>query len=172
LFDYLFNSRDLRFAQLHLRILSGLYGVLRPLDLMQPYRLEMGTSLKVGRTNNLYEFWGETITHSLNEVMAEVESDLLINLASAEYFKSVKTKSLNANVVTPVFKEEKEGKLRTLGMFAKKARGMMAAYIIKNKLRDQEGLKDFSEAGYSFAEDLSDEKQLVFTRLQPAPVGK
>lgn len=166
-----FHARDLKFAQSHLRILSGLYGVLRPLDLMQPYRLEMGTALKIDRKQNLYEFWGDLITESLNSAMEEAGSDILINLASNEYFKSVLPKSLNASIVTPVFKEEKEGKLRTLGMFAKRARGMMTAYLIKNKVRELDELKQFDAAGYTFNEELSQESQIVFSRPQPAPVG-
>ncbi|QDU82069.1 hypothetical protein Pla110_38240 [Polystyrenella longa] len=166
-----FNKTELRFAQKHLRILSGLYGVLRPLDLMQPYRLEMGTDLSVGRSKNLYAFWDDKITKEINTALADSNSPVIVNLASNEYYKSIRPKKIEGEVITPVFKEEKAGKLRVLGMFAKQARGMMVNYIVKEKANDAESLKDFHQAGYTFDESLSSEKQFVFVRPQPAPVS-
>ena len=121
-----FDSKDFTFAQQHLRILSGLYGLLRPLDLMQAYRLEMGTKLQNDRGKNLYEFWGSTITDGLNQQLKKIKSDTLINLASNEYFKSVKTKELNANIITPAFKEKKNGEYKMIGIYAKKACGLLS----------------------------------------------
>jgi len=145
-----------------LRILSGQYGLLKPLDLMQAYRLEMGTKLKMGRKNNLYQFWGETITDALNE---ELENDsILVNLASNEYFKAIKPKSLKVPVITPVFKDYKNGELKMIGFFAKRARGMMVRYIIDNHIEKQEDLKGFNYDGYAFDTNLSTENKLVFTR--------
>ncbi len=146
-----------------LRILSGLYGVLKPLDLIQPYRLEMGTKLKVGRKNNLYEFWKETVTKMLNEELTEDE--LFVNLASNEYFKAVDKKTLNVPVITPQFKDWKGDKLKMISFFAKKARGMMVRYIIDTGAETIEDLKGFNYEGYSFSEEhtvKSDE--LVFVR--------
>lgn len=145
-----------------LRILSGQYGLLKPLDLIQPYRLEMGTKLKVGRKNNLYEFWDDKITDALNSEMEEGE--LLVNLASKEYFKAIKVKQLNSLLITPVFKDFKNGKLMSIMTFAKHARGEMARYIIENDCQTAEDLKGFDSGGYGYAEDLSSESELVFTR--------
>lgn len=145
-----------------LRILSGQYGLLKPLDLMQAYRLEMGTKLKLGRKDNLYQFWGDTITNTLNDALKEGE--VFVNLASNEYFKVVKTKLLKVPVVTPVFKDYKNGQLKMISFFAKKARGMMVRYIIDHNIDDAEGLKGFNYDGYAYDLNLSSESELVFTR--------
>jgi len=161
-----FKADDFKFAQKHLRVLSGLYGLLRPLDLMQPYRLEMGTRLKTDEGKNLYEFWGSDITEGLNKQLKKIKSDTLINLASNEYFKSVKPKELNARIITPAFKEFKNGEYKMIGIYAKKARGLLSRYIIKNKLSDPEDLKLFNEEGYKFNKTLSKGNNWVFTRKQ------
>lgn len=160
-----FNKRDLNYAQKHLRILSGLYGILKPFDLMQPYRLEMGTKLKNRRGKNLYEFWGDRITDVLNNEFAEQKSTTLINLASNEYFKSINKKALNARIVNIAFKEDKNGQYKIVAFFAKKARGMMCHYAIKNKIKKVEDLKGFDYDGYAYNEDLSSDNDLVFTRI-------
>ena len=160
------NASELKFAQQHLRILSGLYGILRPLDLMQPYRLEMGTRLETSRGKNLYEFWGSTLTEGLNKHLKKIKSDTLINLASNEYFKSVKPKELNATIITPAFKEFKNGDYKMIGIYAKRARGLMSRYIIKNKLKNPEDIKDFDDEGYRFNSKLSKDNNWVFTRKQ------
>lgn len=159
-----FSDDDLDFAQQHLRILSGLYGVLRPLDLMQPYRLEMGTRLENERGKNLYEFWGDRITDQLNADLAAQGDDILINLASNEYFKSVRPKQFQGRIITPTFKENRDGKWKVIGTIAKKLRGLMAAHIIQNRLTDPEALKTFVQRGYSYNADLSDDSEWVFTR--------
>jgi len=159
---------DLSFAQDHLRILSGLYGVLRPLDRMQPYRLEMGRKLKNPRGEDLYDFWGPRIAQQLNADLARTGNKVLLNLASNEYFKSVDKKALNAQVVSPVFKEIKDGQARTLAVFAKPARGMMARWIIKNRIDDVDRLKDFSVAGYRYDAQGSTPDKPLFARQQPA----
>ena len=161
-----FNNDDFRFAQQHLRILSGLYGLLRPLDLMQPYRLEMGTKLRNGRGENLYQFWGKTIAKEINQQLSVVNSRQLINLASVEYFKSIDNNVLNAEVITPVFKDWKSGKYKIISFFAKKARGLMSAYIIKNKLTDVEQIKQFTNGGYRYDDSLSSVSQWVFCRRE------
>lgn len=145
-----------------LRILSGLYGVLRPLDLIMPYRLEMGIKLQVGDKPNLYQFWKETITQKLNSELQEGE--LFINLASTEYFSSVDVKKLKVPVITPEFKDYKDGKLKIISFFAKKARGMMVRYIIDKNVETLEELKGFNYEGYAFDANLSDDKNLIFTR--------
>jgi cytoplasmic iron level regulating protein YaaA (DUF328/UPF0246 family) len=145
-----------------LRILSGQYGLLKPFDLIQPYRLEMGTKLKVGRKENLYQFWDSSITDALNDEMKEGE--LLINLASNEYFKAVKVKQLKGKVITPVFKDMKNGKLMTIAIFAKNARGLMVRYILEKGCETVDDLKGFDLNGYAFDSNLSSETQLVFTR--------
>lgn len=145
-----------------LRILSGLYGLLKPLDLIQPYRLEMGTKLKVGRTENLYKFWDTTLADSLNEELDNEE--LLINLASSEYFKALPKKLLKVPMITPVFKDFKNGQYKTIMTFAKKARGLMVRYIIKNNIETLESLKGFDVDGYGFSQEMSTETELVFTR--------
>ncbi|GAL10662.1 UPF0246 protein YaaA [Vibrio astriarenae] len=152
------------YAQKHLRMLSGLYGLLKPLDLMQPYRLEMGTKLANARGTNLYQFWGEIITDKLNQAIAEQGDNVLINLASNEYFKAVKPKKLDATVITPVFKDCKNGQYKVISFYAKKARGMMARYIIDNKVDSIEALTKFDVAGYYFSEEESSDKELVFKR--------
>lgn len=159
-----YSGADLRFAQKHLRILSGLYGLLRPLDLMQPYRLEMGTPLKVGRAKNLYEFWGDRLTEGINAALAETGSDVLVNLASREYFKAVPTAELKARVVTPHFKEKKNGEYKIVSFFAKKARGMMVDYLITNAITEPEPMKSFDTEGYRYHPGLSDTDNWVFTR--------
>jgi cytoplasmic iron level regulating protein YaaA (DUF328/UPF0246 family) len=146
-----------------LRILSGLYGLLKPLDLIQPYRLEMGTSLKVNSLNNLYEFWGSSMTDFLNQEMTKEE--LLVNLASKEYFKVIQSKNLKATLVTPIFKDYKNGKLKIISFFAKKARGQMARYILDNRIETLDELKGFDIDGYGFsAEYTLNENEPVFVR--------
>lgn len=159
-----YSLSDLQIKQLQkkLRILSGQYGLLKPLDLMQPYRLEMGTKLKVGRKNNLYEFWDTKITKELNSELNEGE--VFINLASNEYFKVIKPKLLKFPVITPVFKDYKNGKLKMISFFAKKARGLMVRYIIDNNIETSEELKGFNYEGYAFDSNLSSNTELVFTR--------
>nr|WP_136250375.1 peroxide stress protein YaaA [Ningiella ruwaisensis] len=158
------DAESLEFAQSHLRILSGLYGILRPLDLMQPYRLEMGTKLKNDKGNSLYDFWDMQITELLNKDIKAQGDNVLVNLASNEYFSSVKTKQLDAMVITPHFKDEKNGKLKIISFYAKKARGLMARYIIENKLSKASQLKEFDTAGYYFDDAESTETDYVFKR--------
>ena len=157
---------DLDWAQDHLRILSGLYGVLRPLDALQPYRLEMGPALKTRRGSNLYQFWGDRIAKALNADL-KTPDPVVINLASKEYFSAVDRKALKARVITCDFKELKDGKARTLGFFAKNARGLMARFAIDNRIENPEGLKSFDSAGYSFDPALSKGDTWVFSRPQP-----
>ncbi len=159
-----FSAKDFKFAQSHLRILSGLYGLLRPLDLMQPYRLEMGSKLSNERGKNLYEFWGNTLTDGLNTQLKKIKSEYLINLASNEYFKAVKPKQINGEVITPAFKEYKNGDYKMIGFYAKKARGMLSRYIIQNQLSDIEDIKSFDVEGYKFNKSLSKGNNWVFTR--------
>lgn len=161
-----FSDADFSFAQQHFRILSGLYGLLKPLDLMQAYRLEMGTKLDNDRGSNLYQFWGDIITNELNQALAEQGDKVLINLASNEYFKAVKKKTLNADVITPQFKDWKNGQYKIISFFAKKARGLMARYIIQNQLTNIEQLKAFDLAGYQYNADLTQGNDLVFTRKE------
>lgn len=163
-----FKAADFKFAQKHLRILSGLYGLLRPLDLMQPYRLEMGTRFGVDGAKTLYEFWDGKITEKLNEELKAIKSQELINLASNEYFKAVQPKNLQAQVISPVFKDWKNGQYKIISFYAKKARGMMSAFIIKNRLKNSESLKDFDWDGYQYDEKLSTANAPVFTRKQSA----
>lgn len=160
------SEADLTWANQHLRILSGLYGLLKPLDLIQAYRLEMGTKFNNKRGKNLYEFWGESITQELNTQLENDTNPTLINLASNEYFKSIKTKQLDATVITPVFKDWKNDKYKIISFYAKRARGMMSAYIIKNKLENPNDIKQFDSAGYSFSAEQSSEKEWVFLRKQ------
>ena len=148
--------------QNNLRILSGLYGLLKPLDLIQPYRLEMGTKLKVGKTENLYKFWNDTVANALNEELAD--NELLVNLASAEYFKVIPKKVLKAPMITPVFKDYKNGQYKTIMTFAKKARGLMVRFIIDNNVKTIEELKGFNIDKYRFSEEMSTETELFFTR--------
>jgi cytoplasmic iron level regulating protein YaaA (DUF328/UPF0246 family) len=160
------TTAELDFAQDHLRILSGLYGVLHPLDLMQPYRLEMGTQFKNPRGKNLYEFWGDKITQALNLDLKKQKDSILINLASNEYFQSIHTKNLEARIITPVFKDEKNGIYKIISFYAKKARGMMSRYIIRNKLTNPEAIKKFDAAGYQFDAKSSNHDEWVFTRAE------
>lgn len=160
------SEKELHFAQKHLRILSGLYGLLKPLDLMQPYRLEMGTKFTNVRGKDLYAFWGDIITDALNAQLKTLKTDVLINLASNEYFKSVNKKALKATIYTPVFKDWKTDKYKVISFYAKKARGLMSAYIIKNQLSCVNQLKDFDSEGYSYNDAMSEGNQLVFTRKQ------
>ena len=148
----------------HLGILSGLYGVLKPLDLIQPYRLEMGTKLKNDRGDNLYEFWGEEVTKTINARMADSEDKVLINLASNEYFKVIKKKALNAQIITPRFEDEKNGQYKVISFYAKKARGLMVKYAADNKLTNVGHLKQFDLAGYYYVDELSDDKTWTFRR--------
>lgn len=159
-----YNDADWDFAQSHVRILSGLYGLLKPLDLIQPYRLEMGTQLKTRFGKDLYAFWGESITNSLNQAMEGHSNPLLINLASQEYFKAVKPKLLRFPVMDIVFKEKQKGALKVIGLHAKKARGLMAEFIVKQRLDEAKGLQRFREGGYQFQKSLSTETEYVFVR--------
>jgi len=163
---YSMNPEAVNFAQDHLRILSGLYGLLRPLDLMQAYRLEMGSRLDTEQGKNLYQFWDDRITKSLNQELRHADSKTLINLASGEYFKSIKSKSLRAEIITPVFKDYNKGNYQVIGFFAKKARGMMARYLIDNRIDEPTALKEFDREGYSYNAALSDDHEWVFTRRQ------
>lgn len=158
------TDSDVKFAQNHLRILSGLHGLLRPLDLIKPYRLEMGTKLSVRGKKDLYAFWGDEVTNRLNAALEASSNNTLVNLASGEYFKAINQNKLNANIITPVFKDMKNGQLKVIFLWAKQARGMMAGYILRNRINNAEDLKAFSDGGYRFTEDLSDESTWVFTR--------
>lgn len=165
---YHLQADDLNFAQNHLRMLSGLYGLLRPLDLMMPYRLEMGTKLQNPKGHNLYEFWGETITNLINSDLAETQSEILVNIASDEYYKSVKESKIKAEIIKPVFLDQKNGKYKVISFYAKKARGLMARYIIENKLEKAEDLKAFNSEGYYFDAESSLKGELVFKRDEQA----
>lgn len=162
-----FNEDDFDFAQQHLRMLSGLYGLLRPLDLMQPYRLEMGTKLANARGKDLYAFWGEHISGWINDALQAQGDDVLLNLASNEYFGAVKPKALNARIINTEFRDLKNGDYKIISFYAKKARGLMARYVIKEKLQDPAGLKDFNLDGYYYAQQKSDANNLVFLRELP-----
>lgn len=159
-----FREEDFLYAQDHLRMISGLYGLLRPLDLMQPYRLEMGIKLKTPGNNNLYQFWGDSITHKINEALKPMKRPVLVNLASAEYFKSVNRKLLNTPVITPEFLNSKNGNYQAIVVYLKKARGMLSRFIIKNQISDPEDIKAFDEEGYLFNPRLSKSDHWVFTR--------
>jgi cytoplasmic iron level regulating protein YaaA (DUF328/UPF0246 family) len=158
------DEEGFNFAQQHLRILSGLYGVLRPLDLMQPYRLEMGTKLPNEQGKDLYAYWGEQITQSINKDLKAQGDDILINLASNEYFKSIKPKLIQGRIITPQFKEKKDGGYRMIGVFAKRARGLMSRYIIDNRLQEPMDIQSFDREGYRYNKRLSKDDQWVFTR--------
>ncbi len=160
------SKRDLDWAHHRLRILSGLYGILRPLDLMQPYRLEMGTRLSNPRGKNLYDFWGDRLVESLNSEHAERPGKAVLNLASNEYFKAVPKKQLDAPLVTALFQEIRDGKPKTISFSAKRARGLMARFIVRNRIDTPDGLKEFAEEGYSFRPELSQDNQLLFVREQ------
>lgn len=159
-----FNNDQFDYAQEHLRILSGLYGVLRPLDIIQAFRLEMSIKLNNPKGKDLYDFWKVKITDYFNKEMISQKNQTLINLASNEYFTAIDTKKFNGNIITPVFKEYKQGKYKIIAIYAKRARGLMAKYIIENKIDSVEGLKGFEEEGYVFNEDLSKDEELLFTR--------
>ncbi|MDJ0899150.1 MAG: peroxide stress protein YaaA [Xenococcus sp. MO_188.B8] len=165
-----FSQEDINFSQEHLIILSGLYGILRPLDLIQPYRLEMGTKFnQVKNPNfpaNLYEFWGDQLTQVINSQLDKQNNKVIINLASNEYFKVVNKKILQGKIITPIFKDWKNGKYKIISFYAKKARGLMAAYIIKNQLENFEEIKNFAQAGYAYNLELSTDNQLIFTRSE------
>ena len=161
------STQDLDFAQKHLRILSGLYGLLRPLDLMQPYRLEMGLNLDNAVGKNLYEFWGSKITRALSKHVKVSGTQVLVNLASNEYFKAVKPKMLDAEIITPQFRDLKSGQYKMISFFAKKARGWMARYIIEQRLNSPEGLKDFRWGGYHYSVEHSLGNNWVFLRDEP-----
>ncbi|QCJ68964.1 peroxide stress protein YaaA [Providencia heimbachae] len=163
-----FSDADFNFAQSHLRILSGLYGLLRPLDLMQPYRLEMGTRLTNTRGKDLYAFWGDIITTQLNQALAAQGDQILVNLASDEYFKSVNSKKFDGVIIKPVFLDEKNGQYKVISFYAKKARGLMSRFIIQNKLTKTEQLSDFNLDGYQFDENQSKGNELIFTRAEQA----
>lgn len=159
------NNNQLTFLNNNLRILSGLYGVLKPFDLLREYRLEMGSKLKTSKGDNLYQFWGDKIVNHINNAIAASDGEkVLINLASNEYYKSINQKKLNFPVITPVFKELKDDKYKVVSLFAKKARGMMTRYIAENNIINAEEIKTFNSANYSFNQDLSNEKEWVFTR--------
>ncbi len=159
-----FNAENFNFAQKHLRILSGLYGLLRPLDLMQAYRLEMGTKFKTKHGNNLYEFWGDTLTEALNKDLQATKSKTFVNLASNEYFKAVKPAALDAEVISPVFKDWKNGDYKIISFFAKKARGLMSAYIIRNKIKNADDILSFDLEGYHLSKKHSSDNKPVFIR--------
>ncbi len=158
------DDEDLTFAQEHLFILSGLHGVLRPLDLILPYRLEMSTQFDTGNGENLYEFWGNTITNFLDCKMRGDQKPTLINLASVEYFNSIRPSALDARIITPVFKEWKGGRFKVVSFSAKRARGLMSRYIVKKRINDPEFLKEFTENGYAYHSELSEEKVWTFAR--------
>ena len=162
------SETDLDYAQQHLRMLSGLYGLLRPLDLMQPYRLEMGTKLANARGKDLYAFWGERISEWLNEALAEQGDDVLLNLASNEYFSAVKRSALKARVIDTEFRDQKNGQYKIISFHAKKARGMMSRFVISERIDNPEHLKQFDVQGYRFDNELSKPEKLVFLRAESA----
>ena len=159
-----FNDNDLKFAQRHLRILSGLYGLLRPLDVIQPYRLEMGTKLKTSKGQNLYDYWGTKLTTGLNEALKESKEGTLVNLASNEYFGAVQPKLLEGSLLNIGFKEKRNGQLKFVSFSAKKARGLMAKFIIKERLKNPDDLKNFDLEDYKFNKKLSSELDWTFSR--------
>ncbi|PCJ08795.1 MAG: hypothetical protein COB16_06865 [Rhodobacteraceae bacterium] len=163
------ETDEMAWAQDHLRILSGLYGVLRPLDAIQPYRLEMGSRLKTRRGKNLYEYWREQLSNSLNAQAEITGSQVLVNCASQEYFGAVAPKALKLKLITPVFMEDKDGTPKIVSFFAKRARGAMARYIIQNRLSDPDGLKDFDSGGYAYRAKLSTPDKPVFLRPYASP---
>jgi cytoplasmic iron level regulating protein YaaA (DUF328/UPF0246 family) len=157
-------TKALDFAQDHIRILSGLYGALRPLDLMQPYRLEMGTSFKNARGKDLYAFWGERVTDSLKKVLEKQKKPILLNLASEEYFKVLQSKNLECPVISPVFQDAKDGKYKIISFYAKRARGLMARYVVENRIIDPEDLKGFDLDGYKYVASESKPEKPLFKR--------
>ncbi|MCB2112740.1 MAG: peroxide stress protein YaaA [Parvularculaceae bacterium] len=165
------TAADFKFAQDHVRILSGLYGLLRPLDAIEPYRLEMGSSLANARGANLYAFWGEKIARQIDKALKGAKNPVVVNLASNEYFAAVDRNALDAEIVTPSFKDEKDGKLRALQFFAKRARGSMARWAIENRIDDPQELKKCGADGYRFRARESTQADWLFTRKQPPPKG-
>ncbi|MBL7001113.1 MAG: peroxide stress protein YaaA [Gammaproteobacteria bacterium] len=163
---YGMSEQNIQFAQQHLRILSGLYGLLRPLDLMQPYRLEMGSRLETSAAKNLYLFWDMQITDAINKQLKAIQAETLINLASNEYFKAIKPAKIKAQIITPAFKDFKNGEYKMIGFFAKKARGLMTRYIIDHELTLAEDIKGFDSEGYQFNPAMSEGNNWVFTRRQ------
>ncbi|MEZ5059180.1 MAG: peroxide stress protein YaaA [Saprospiraceae bacterium] len=159
-----FDEQDLEYAQEHIRILSGLYGVLKPLDLMQPYRLEMGTSLETGKNKNLYEFWGNKLTKTLNEDLKDLEGETFLNLASNEYFKAVQTKKLKGRLLNIDFKENRDGELKFISFNAKKARGRMAHLVVKERIENPVALKELVVDDYVYAPEHSDENNWMFVK--------
>ena len=164
-----YKTKDFNFAQKHVRILSGLYGILRPLDLMQPYRLEMATKLPTARGKNLYQFWGNQLNKSIRALLKRENSGVLVNLCSMEYFKAIKSDLLDVKVITPAFKEFRDGSYRFITLYAKKARGMMCNYIIQNHLKEVKDLKSFDVEGYQFNQKISSDNEWVFTRGKSDP---
>ncbi len=158
------DANDIEYAQGHMLILSGLYGILRPKDVIEPYRLEMGTQLKVGRKKNLYEFWGDELTKSINKLLKDHKDDIVINLASNEYFKVIDAKKIKGRIISPQFMDAKNGKYKFMSFYGKKARGLMSRYLITNRISDPEELKGFDLEGYRFNADLSKDDKPVFTR--------
>ena len=158
------TSNTIDYAQAHLKILSGLYGILKPLDLIQAYRLEMGTKISINNSISLYDFWSNKITSELSSNLENTNSQFLLNLASNEYSKSINMKLLNTKVITPIFKDWKNGQYKIISFFAKKARGLMSNFVLENKIKNQNDLKAFDSGGYIYNEDFSTEKSLVFTR--------
>jgi len=163
-----YNEKDFAYAQKHLRILSGLYGLLRPLDLIQPYRLEMGTKLATSQGKDLYDFWGSILTNALNGAIKNSGTQTLINLASSEYYNAVDKTALQGLVITPIFKDYKRGDFKIISFFAKKARGAMSDYLVRYRISEPEGLKEFKGLGYRFNPNLSKDNSWVFTRKEAA----
>lgn len=161
---YQLSKEEILYLNRHLGILSGLYGLLKPLDYMLPYRLEMGNKFKTPNADDLYQFWGDTITDLINERIQDSGSDVLVNLASTEYYGAVKPKNINATIITPKFLDQKNGKYKIISFYAKKARGMMVNFAAKNNITDPEDLKKFDSDGYYFNEALSTEVEWVFKR--------
>ena len=159
-----FKKKDLDYCQNHLRLLSGLYGVLRPLDIIEPYRLEMGTKLKISNTKNLYEFWSDDIANQILKDLELIKSNTILNLASNEYFNSVKSLEKSANIISPAFKDLSKGKYKIISFYAKKARGLMASWILRNKIQKEEDLINFNIGGYYFSETESSKNVPVFLR--------
>ena len=160
------SLKNLHYLQEHLRLLSGLYGLLRPLDLIQPYRLEMGTPFVNSRGKNLYEYWGDTLTNLLNQTMQQAKNTTLINLASQEYFKAIQPQKLKAQLITPIFKDEKNGEFKIISFYAKRARGLMVRYAAEHQLTQPEQLKSFNYEGYRFNEAASSPEEWIFLRSQ------
>ncbi|PIE23248.1 MAG: peroxide stress protein YaaA [Planctomycetota bacterium] len=163
-----FDAASLDFAQKHLRILSGLYGLLRPMDLIAPYRLEMGTRLATPRGRDLYAFWGDSLCTAIKQQLAANNDEVLVNLASNEYFKAARPKAIQSRIITPVFKDQKGNKYKVISFYAKKARGLMCRYVISHRLKNVEQLKQFNSSGYAFNEAMSSANEWTFTREEGA----